>query len=201
MLVSRVYRHAPYPCVLAASLVAACGARSGLDLVADATAPVETGTDARLEATQAVDSAPTPDAAVACTAGYFIELGDDAGTVLRGGDDDADVPAKACAAAGEDCPSTTAIDGHDDAGSLWLIYAGCSSCPPLMVGTVSCSPLFRNASGTWIGNSTVDVTAIGPAAAMGDYYAAITLVYGADGGWIAGGGGSMTLQGAFCVRP
>ncbi len=182
-------------------LVAACGARTGLDVL-DASVQTDGGLDAAHDSHDSgiffdVAKDAVPDVSLLeCDGGYFIEVtDDDAGTtgIIHGGCGTASVPSKACLTAGEDCLAT-GIDGCDEAGagSMYLVLGSCT-CGPLTVGIVNGgSTVVLDSMGMSNGFANVDVTAVGSAAAMGEYVSTIVL---------SDGGGKRQLHGAFCVHP
>lgn len=177
-------------------VVSGCGARTGLDVLLDASSHDATlpRVDARVDDGAVIDAqfdVTTTDAAVVtCANGYFIEVTNDAGTTILKGGCDAGVPSRTCVPAGEDCLST-AIQGCDVGGSIVLSLGECF-CNALTVGTFHGQTIFADTTGVRFGIPTIDITAVGSTAATGDYDSVIVL---------QDGGAKTHIHGAFCVRP
>jgi len=184
------------------SVVAACGARTGLDVlhdggVADATIDVQPPHDAQPDVLfpppDATPDVAVPDANVLCSDGYFVEVIDSNGTTLyQNGCQPLPVPEKTCAELGEDCLAT-AIEACNDGGEpILLAFKGECFCSTLQVGSASAEAVFGAGPGAAVGGGTVDVTAVGVSAATGDYDTTVTP---------ADGGAPFQLHGTFCVHP
>lgn len=182
--------------VLGLAMLTACGARTGLD-VPDAQATLDASVDhaivdAHPDVTFVVDASAdvTVDATQLCPAGYFIEVTGDAGTtMIQGGCHGSPVPSRDCVGGGEDCLST-AIDGCDTS-SMTLSFGMCS-CGAIDVGVIQGTSLFKTATTTLVGPSTIDVTSVTAVSAVGNYDTTVFLF---------DGGAAQHLHGAFCVRP
>jgi hypothetical protein len=156
----------------------------------DATAPVDSGGDARDGADAGAD---VP--VLTCSSGYFVEVAFDDGTTwfYRDGCMGGMVPARACVSGGEDCLTTGIVGCDNDASvnggsSATLAYEGCA-CGALMVGTAPGRVTLVGEALFSTGNAEIDVTAVGTAAAVGTFTGTLT------------SGGMFPIHGAFCVRP
>jgi len=199
-----------YP--LLVGVVAACGARTGLDVsdgadaakmvdaARDSTLPTDAGADVDVGDVVVIDQV-APPLSVSCDAGYYIKVADEAGTtLLHHAFNQAGVPSETIVPGmGEDC-WVWGIAGDDDGvNQLALGVAACTS-PQLAIGSVKAQGSHSNALGHWFGFGTMDVGSITDAAVTGDYTVTFTLNAN-DAGKPITNGPTQDVHGTFCVLP